>query len=316
MGGAGHGLEALQVQLHMVRQKITLLDWWKRRLDILKGTENEANRLFAITHTAYDKSGLWPLLKLSALTYYMPPYLQIISNQSRFKKIYYVDGCSACGLLKIKNRYFLGSALLAEKALSNTKDRTFDKLFFIDNDQVMGNALDKIIDHNRSKVIIDNINHALPKLIKEIDNQENTHFLCFVDPEGMELSWCTMEAILQCKGDIIINYMCAGVARNFHYPEKMNDFFGDDAWKECISSSEKHECLFKLYLEKIKRYKPVAVDVKINGDRSFHYHIIFAFGKEGWSHIIETAKKEIENVTLDQIERFLDVQEGKQKTLF
>lgn len=298
----------------MVRKKMERSEWWLKRLSFLKGTEHEAKKLYQITQKAYEKPGLWPVLKLCALAYYLPGYLQIASRH--FKNICYIDTCSSCGLVKVKDRVFLGSPILAERAKSNDGTRTFDKLFFIDNDQQSCDALAKIIDNNRSKVCYGDSNEELPKIIEKINHYNNSHFVCFVDPEGMELPWSTIELLLKSKGDIIINYMCAGVVRNFHNSYKMNSFFGETTWEQYKDEENRHECLFNLYLEKIRKLKPITIDVKIRGEKSFHYHIIFAFAKEGWKDIISNVKTKIESANLQEIKTYLDIQENKQKTLF
>ncbi|MEM3580931.1 MAG: three-Cys-motif partner protein TcmP [Candidatus Bathyarchaeia archaeon] len=306
------------MQLRMVKkQKQDYLSWWKKWFNIVRGHENEANQLYAISGMAYETSGLWSVSKLIILSYYLPAYLQIVNKH--FKKIYYIDGCAACGLVKINKRLFLGSSLLAERATSIHGNRKFDKIYSIDIDLKNTDVLNKIVDPERTTVINGDVNEVLPRILEKLDKDPLSHFVCFVDPEGTEVNWSTMKRLLESKGDVIYNYMCSGVARNINAlqsVDRLNMFFGSEDWTKYRDLPEKSENLFNLYLNNIRNLRKTTVDVKVNSDLAFHYHLIFAFRKSGWEHILNDVKEKIESITPEDLEELLCIYEGKQKTLF
>lgn len=300
----------------MVRQKMSYLEWWRSRFEGVAGYEGEARDFYGITKRAYEKEGLWPVSKLITLAYYLPAYIEIAKKY--FSKIFFIDACAGCGLLKVKDRVFLGSALLAERAKASN-GRGFDKVILIDNDRENAQALEKIVDKRRTEVIAGDLNKVLVGLIEQIEAEKQSHFVCFIDPEGMqEVPWSTMSKVFSSKGDIIFNYMCSGVAREIAIPnaaQSMSAFFGDDGWQRCRESPEKAECLFRHYLSNVNAIKPSTIDVMIQSDSAFHYHIIFAM-KKGWERVIMSVRDKIEKVTPSVLEQLLNIHEGKQRPLF
>jgi len=295
---------------------MTYLEWWSKWFSNISGYENEASDFYKITGQAYEKKGLWPVAKLITLAYYLPAYLEIIKDH--FSKIYFIDACSGCGLLKVEKRLFLGSALLAERAKAKS-GRMFDKIILIDSNSESSCALEKISDKARTHVINGDLNVVLPEVLNQLNNDDKSHFMIFIDPEGMtEVNWATMERILSSKGDVAFNYMCSMIAREVRIPNvenTMNNFFGDDGWKRCNNSENIPECLFSYYMKKVLKLKSASLDVMVKTEGAFHYHIIFGFKSGKWMRIIEDVKEKIEKVTPSDLAHLLTIHEGVQKTL-
>ncbi|MGD0511459.1 MAG: hypothetical protein ABSA33_06505, partial [Candidatus Micrarchaeaceae archaeon] len=97
--------------------------WWIDRIGVLKGYQEEANRLYQQTGTAFSV-GSQAILKLSLLAYYLTVYTDII--KSNFEQAYYVDLFAGCGLTQINTTgdIVLGSAMLASQVPK--PERKFD----------------------------------------------------------------------------------------------------------------------------------------------------------------------------------------------
>lgn len=65
-----------------------------------------------------------------------------------------------------------------------------------------------------------------------------------VDPEGMEIRWSTLREILETgKADVIYNYMCTAIRRQFSKACKKDrhayhEFFGSGEWKSLCGLKE------------------------------------------------------------------------------
>ncbi|MEM0121188.1 MAG: three-Cys-motif partner protein TcmP, partial [Thermoprotei archaeon] len=306
-------------------KKISYLDWWLRRIKALKGYEEEAQKIYDITKTCY-KAGSWTILKLALLTHYFDVYTRII--KSWYKQAFYVDLCAGCGLNQIEDTgdVVLGSALLADKVPRLNKK--FDQLFLIEQDKGYIEALIKIFQNQQNqnvRIIHGDSNNLITRVLNEIEGQEQSHFLTFIDPEAAEISWQTVDALLRTRGDIIINYMCASIKRIWGKARKgdensiniMNRFFGDDSWK--APNVRDSEDLFNVYFKKIREHKEISIPVIVRGPGSFHYHIIFAVrktqGTQGWLKAIIEAKEKVEKASHKDAERFLLIYSRKQTTL-
>lgn len=301
-------------------KKISYFEWWQKRIEALKGYKEEAQKLYEITKTCYP-AGSWTILKLALLTYYFDCYTNIIKNW--YKQAFYIDLCAGCGLNYIKKTkdVVLGSALLAEKVPRSNKK--FDQLLLIEQNFEYVKALKKIFQSRQNvKIIHGDSNKHIINVLNEIGEQQRSHFLALIDPEGTEISWQTIETLLETRGDIIINYMCAGIKRIWGKARKgdkksikrMNEFFGDNSWEK--PKINYGESLFNIYFEKVKKYKEKSISVTVNGPGNFHYHIIFAVrkteGTQGWLRVIERAKKMVEKASHKDAENFLLVYSGKQ----
>ncbi len=313
----------------------TPFEWWLDRLETLTGYNKEAKNIYETFGRAY-RQGYWTLLKLALLAYYIDVYTIIAKKY--FNRIVYVDLFAGCGInevdVKGRKEVVLGSAMLAKKVPRDGKE--FDKLILVEADKENAKMLEEILPD--ALVIPDDCNKpsVLREIIDEINRVDKTHFLALMDPEGLELKWSTVETLLQHVGDSIINYMCAGVGRNWgnwcsektqeskrnSLESTITEYFGCDDWKNCPPPDQggSAECLFGLYLDRIRSFKENAIPIKVKGIKGFHYHLILAVrktrGTQGWIDAVHRAKKRIEETTEQDIEKLLDVFQGRQAQLF
>ncbi len=319
----------------MPKPRKTPFEWWQDRLKTLTGYNKEAKNLYNKFGKAY-RQGYWTLLKLALLAYYIDVYT--IIAKSYFNRIIYIDLFAGCGINEIdvkgRKEIVLGSAMLAKKVPRVGKE--FDKLILVETNEESAKMLEEILPD--AHIISDDCNKpaVLREITDEINKVDKTHFLALMDPEGLELKWNTVETLLKLTGDSIINYMCAGVGRNWgtYCSEKtqesvkrslentITEFFGCRDWKNCPPPNQggSAEFLFELYLQRVKKFKENAIPVKVSGIKGFHYHLILAVrrtkGTQGWIEAIYRAKKRIEETTEQDIEKLLDISQGRQAQLF
>ncbi len=292
--------------------------WWKERIEAVKGFKNEANKFGLVTKRTYDVHA-WGILKLSLLAFYVAVYSRII--KAHFPQAYYLDLFAGPGLNRIKETgdLILGSPLLAD--LIPKAAKKFDKLLLIERDQNDANALRKLLpkaDVFHNDVNADGLDLAL-KVAQR--GSASVPMLAFVDPEGLAVHWATLDKLLRTWSDVIINYQPLAVRRtigsiktNLAYKNALNLYFGSDVWKDCENDGQ----LFQSYLINIQQHKEVVIPIRVNGVGGFYYYIIFAVkrtkGAQEWIGAIERAREKIEQATSADAQRFLDIYKGKQLT--
>jgi three-Cys-motif partner protein len=274
----------------------------------------------------------WAPLKLVCFASYTHScYVKIIKNH--VKDFYFVDllsssgitrvskckecdleGTKACETCKYKDRrkaYMAGSALIA-----STADPPFKRMYFVDNDQdkltVLGKRL-TILERNgmckSSHVLLKgDCNDLIDKILSEI-RSDNYNFLIFVDNQGLDANWETINKLLDCHCDIIINFPTSSIARNINNNAVKtflgcNDI-GDLGYSEPID----------YYLNKI-RQKRTAEAIKINTGIGFHYHLILITKQNPrFKAFIDSLKETIEGNTAKEAEMAFDIIAGKQAVL-
>jgi three-Cys-motif partner protein len=219
-------------------------------------------------------SGEWVKEKL----YYVRRYIDAFETAMRdknWRRRNFIDLFSGPGKCVIRetNEYLLGSPLLALQ----TK-HPFTHYYFVDFDKDNIDILRKRIgqseiSNGRVQLIIGDANNEVDHIVKEISKCDSEYIegvqsclnLAFLDPEGLELEWRTVEKLAQLrKMDLIIHYSQNGLTRNLDqaYASEKNTeidaFFGDRKWRNvysnALSSRESigiHRALIDYYKSKL-----------------------------------------------------------------
>jgi len=296
------------------KRRKDIVQWWSDRINDLR---RESDKLYQQDPTVYEV-GPQAVSKLAILSYYIDVYTKIMKNQFKSKEICYVDLFAGCGLCKIKGSddVILGSATIA--SYIPQQNYKFDKYVLIEKDSSFASALKKRIPN--AKVIDKDVNGI--HINKLLDNYcgNNNPILAFIDPEGLELKWKTLEQILQRWSDVIINYHPVAVRRVVgkadEMAETLTEFFGTTKWQKL---EENEQEFLELYKQKIMQYKQVVESIKVQGKSTFYYYIIVATrktrGRNPWLRAIHQLKNFIEKTPGDIIQTLLDIYRGKQATL-
>jgi three-Cys-motif partner protein len=293
------------------------LEWWRRRIETLSGFKEEAARLYGKTGFAYQP-GPWAILKLSVLAYYVSVYTTIIKKN--FPRTYYLDVFAGPGIDRISETQdvIFGSPLIADRIPKDNK--RFDKLVLIERNRDFAKALRQLLP--AAAIIQADVNtNGLTEALAQIPS--NDPFLAFIDPEGFEIAWTTLQPLLSRWSDIIVIFqlsqvprMAGAASKTPGYSQTLTRFFGTPDWQSCRVEND----YLALYVAQIQKYKDVVIPIKVKGAHGFYYYVIVAVkktrGSQGWIDAIEKAKQEIESVTYRDIKHFLRIFRGEQKTLF
>jgi three-Cys-motif partner protein len=192
--------------------------------------------------------GSWTRDKLKILTQYLSGYL---GATTRALERIYVDAFAGPGLNHLKGRNLTidGSPLIALDA-SASNGTKFDRLFFIERDPATAAELRDVLSTRdqakRATVIAGDVNEELPKLITKLAVQSPT--FVFVDPEGIEPRWTTIEAIAPWRTELLINFPFGmSINRNLD-SAKVTAYFGTDRWRDLGPSPG---AMLRLYKERL-----------------------------------------------------------------
>jgi len=295
----------------------TDFQWWIERAKLLKGSQDEVEKVFQRTHQAY-LVGPWAIMKLALLGYYVQIYTNILGKS---KTINYVDLFAGPGVDQIKGTKFviMGSPLLAQRA---PRRNHFTNLALCELNNDYAQALRTILPGSR--VIDKDINEEGLDQLQEFLNSHRGHSLVFADPEGLDLKFGTLIQIFGLTYcDVLINYqptslnrVLGQVAQNPRMADPLTSYFGTPAWKVGGDGDQ----LLELYCSQIKKFRDNVVAVKVQGTRLFHYYIILATRKikreeteqEEWVKSFQRAKERVERVDSQTARSFLEIVTGSQ----
>lgn len=252
-------------------------------------------------------------------------YITIIKK--RFDQTYYLETNAGSGLNfidDIDNIVIFGSPMIAH----SKPRKKFDGYMLIEKNATYCEALRKLIpnatvingDANSDIKYTENISsHGLAYALDKIPT--TTPLLAFVDPYGMDIRWETLELLLRRWSDVIINFQnvnrtVGSTSYNLRYNNTLTNFFGTGDWQSCKNLED----YLQLYIRQIERYKDLAIPIKIQGPRNYHYYLIVAVkktrGTQGWIDAIMHTKEKVEEASYKDAIKFLDIFREKQKTLF
>ncbi len=210
-----------------------------------------------------------------------------------------------------------GSPLIADRV----PRKKFDELILFEKKEKYAERLRQLLPN--AKVRNEDVNSpGFKAMAKARLEAGSVHFLAFVDPEGLEIEWETLQHLFDFTGDLIINYQSTGVSRSALKENKtsaeietLQRFFGTDEWKACGNE----DALFKLYLEKIRKHREVTIPIKVRSPYRFHYYMIVAVrktrGSQRWVSVIEETKEKIEAIKPEDLENIIRRLSGGQVKL-
>jgi len=161
--------------------------------------------------------GQWTNQKLEILRAYLDAYTTVLKNQPF--SLAYVDAFAGPGSYIIANdddyaefhKFRSSSPMIALE----TKDKSFDKLVFIEKDAKAAGELMTLSNKFRSRqisVIQGDANEEIPKFCSGMDRFDRA--VVFLDPYATQVSWPTVEAIaLTKKIDCWILFPLMAIAR-------------------------------------------------------------------------------------------------------
>ncbi|MBN1878125.1 MAG: three-Cys-motif partner protein TcmP [Anaerolineae bacterium] len=194
----------------------------------------------------------WAAEKLDYLERYLDMFTTAMRNK-KWRALNYIDLFAGPGKCQHENNnnVQLGSPLLAL-----TRKKAFDHYFFIDLDPDNIQALQQRCSQSpyadRIQYFRKDCNEAVHCITEEIQRINKRYIedlwpclnLAFLDPEGLELDWETVETLAQLRTDLVIHYSQMGLQR--YMPIAIEDpnetsidrFFGCRDWRNIYKQSQ------------------------------------------------------------------------------
>jgi len=275
----------------------------------------------------YDR-GYWTGLKLIALKYYLPTYLNILAQKTR---VGYVDLFAGPGLNRIGKRKVAipGSPLVPLMIHETAAGRSFSHVFFCEKDRESFTALRRrVLEFAPSlcgkTVFSGDANHFVRNLPDLVEENEIGHCLVFVDPEGLEWWWESMEFLVgQVNCDIIVNFPSAGLQRisTRQDPSTRQTIARFLGLKESeLPNQIDGEWAIERYRRGLAAMgKNISTEIKITDVGSFHYHLIPAVRETSsgtpWFQAFITLRDRVEKLHGDILNMVAQQVDGKLGTL-
>ncbi len=261
-------------------------DWLRKHLEPLmrRGQDIAAfdDKLPTREPPSYDR-GYWTGLKLVALKYYLPAYLNILARRM---DVAYVDLFAGPGLDRIGDRKvpLPGSPLLPMVIQDAPLDRVFSHFILCEQNKEYSQALLQraraYLPHpSRLTVVCEDANSFVQRLADIVSQRKIGHCLVFVDPEGLEWSWTSMECLTsQVNCDVIMNFPSSGLQRISTKSDQATRStvcrflgIGDDQ----LPAGFSEQWALETYRTKLAACgKDISTEIKITDSRPFHYHLI------------------------------------------
>ena len=192
--------------------------------------------------------------KLRLLKGYIQQFIVSMRNNPLWRALYYIDLQAGPGknVFTPSQSIMLGSPLLAL-----TAKFPFTQYRFVELRAVEYNALLERISVSdrrvRVKLMRGDCNVLVDQIVEEIQEIDRPFIkgkpsslnLAFLDPNGLELNWNTVEKLGNVKRmDLIINFSTSGFTRNVgkliekNQTTQIDHFFGTQEWKETYRQVE------------------------------------------------------------------------------
>jgi len=306
------------------------LEWLKPRI---KKLVEIAEPFKVIQPDILYETGPWTIIKLLVLLRFVDIYTKIIKaprQSAFFQNMYYIDLLAGSGLCRIKLKSRLKGDVIAGSALIACTQcyHPFDKYFFVEKNLEHAKALEM-----RVKTIAENFtlfncdcNDCIENIMGEIG--EKDHYLAFVDCEGLDVSWSTMQSLFAKSGDILLNFQTQNICRvqakalkdssgSKGCAKRLNWFFGDDRWEAC----KKPDDFLHSYISKIEKEtnRKIVLPLPVKGPRGYRYDIILATrrtrGGSPWIKPMEELQKIMGGYRPAMIKIALDILMKRQLSL-
>ena len=252
--------------------------------------------------------------KLRAVSTYLKMATTAVRN-TNWRERFYIDLQSGPGKNVIRST---GEVLMGSPLLALTTNPGFTRLrlneLYDEPYQALAKRVSVSDTADQIKIYQKDLNVAVEDICQEIEAIDNPFIkdvmpsfnIAFLDPEGLELEWSTVERLAGMKRmDLIINFSTSGIKRSEakDYLNAVDKFFGTRNWKSVFDSasnnlSAQRRALIDYYLERlkehgyhIKSYDYHKRDIQIRNSKNTEiYSLIFAskhpLGDKLWREVV------------------------------
>ena len=217
-------------------------DWVAEKVKPLIDSED----VCAISNVHYPGHP-WSIVKLILLGGWVYVYTTIIPKH--FTDYRYIDLLAGSGTTYIKETkdVVIGSPFVALAFAQSP----FKSYVFIEKNSKRCKALNERVSsikrlEGKYEILEGNCNER----IKSVFTEEKAHSLVFIDNEGFDVYWNSIEVILRAKTDILINFPTAMVPRTTddRTSSSLDRFYGDRTWLK----GQDREDFLQIYMQKLK----------------------------------------------------------------
>jgi len=267
-----------------------------------------------IVRDSYYEGHPWSIVKLVLLGVWANVYTKILKK--RKGGIRYVDLLAGSGTTLIQEtKDVIKGSPFAVKAFAF---HPFDDYILVEKNEERYKALiqnTKLLG-NISKPKYGDCN----KFVNEIFSDKSFHNLVFIDMEGFDVTWESMECIIDSNSDIIINFPTSSFERTkaLESQQCLDKFYGDHSWFKDIIDREK---FLNLYMEKLNRsfrdfrkQAPYAEAIRV-GKSQYFYDIILLCRKGEYTDAWDYMKNKWNKQNPQDMENLLNYLKGRETRL-
>jgi three-Cys-motif partner protein len=283
-----------------------------------------------------NEYGNHSVLKLICMHYWIGFFCPICYKNLKEKYGYnlaYIDTMAGAGVTANRegNNFFCGSCTGAI-IRSNNLGKPFDFILAVESDKTRGETLVKrlssIFSSQLFQVYSDSLENVSDEIVRFVNSQkQKTVSYIVIDPEGFEgLTWKAIFPLLTCKGDAMITWFEDGAwrikqaavqdHRTAEGQARMIEELLGPGWRTASNPNE----LTDLFIQRVRRIpgKEAVGKVKISQNGSPYYMLLFSMA--GNESIVKKWENEVSrrigSVDRDDLSTLLEVESGRQKTLF
>ncbi|RLI44107.1 hypothetical protein DRO69_08110 [Candidatus Bathyarchaeota archaeon] len=254
----------------------------------------------------------WSIVKLLLLGGWVYVYTTIIPKH--FNNYHYVDLLAGSGTTQVKETKDVvpGSPFIPYFLAR----KPFTKYIYIekrhDRCEALRQRVSKLIG-DKACVLEGDCNEFIESILPE---ERRSHSLVFIDNEGFDVVWHTIEVILQANTDSLMLFPTSSimrVAKNERTQSSLDNFFGCKSWRDANDEEESLE----IYLQQLKRrFKELrgkegyVSNVRV-GSGQFFYDIVLICKKGPYVRAWEYLKKQLDWKNPEIIKTTLDILKGR-----
>ena len=292
----------------------------------LRDLQRNADDIWGVRPDIANSFKEWSTIKLIILAGVVDLYTTIIPKH--FDNFFYIDAMSGSGSVVIEEHEerFVGSPILTS-ALAH---EPFNHMYLIEFDseraqalrqrmEFVSSELDYGVDGNFT-VIEGDANEEIPELVDNeiqdaILDSGSVHTLSFVDNEGADIEWSTIEKLTTVYSDLVVNFPSNNIQRmaGVLNATALNEFYGNSRWRGAGTDSMELLTIYKGGLSEVGRDMQEAI--RVHGSRNFHYDVIYATRETAngspYMTAFEWMQDKLEDLDGDDIDRVLRYMRGE-----
>jgi three-Cys-motif partner protein len=222
------------------------------------------------TRTSQD----YVFYKLNSLTFYLK--VTNTAMRDKWRNRYYIDLESGPGKNTVGSEIILGSPLIALTAEFPATHFWLNEL-----DATANTALEQRVSasplRERVEIFQRDVNEVVSSVCSEINKRDRISGslnIAFLDPEGLELQWTTVEQLARItRMDLIINFSTGGLFRSIGkgYEQVVDLFFGTPAWRKIYRPNDnpvsKRRALIDFYRQRLESFGyHIDIDPNLGGN--------------------------------------------------